>query len=147
VQNSSDVITIIDAEGTILYDSPAVERVLGYKPEERAGNSAFDYIGPSELEQGTRMLEELLANPGAHLIGEMWCPHKDGSFRYLEVTHTNLLEDPAVRGIVVNWRDITERKRQRRHSKRARSASGSSQRTPRTSSSATGSRLHRASST
>ncbi len=110
VQNSSDVITIVDADGTILYNSPAVERVLGYKPEERVGTNAFDYIGPSELEQVTRMLEELLASPGTPLTGEMWWPHKDGSFRYLEVTVTNLLDDPAVRGIVCNWRDITERK-------------------------------------
>jgi PAS domain S-box-containing protein len=110
VQNSADVITIVDAEGTILYDSPAVERVLGYKPEERVGTNAFGYIGPSELVQVTRVLEELLDSPGPRLTEEMWWSHKDGSFRYLEVTPTNLLEDPAVRGILINWPDITERK-------------------------------------
>jgi diguanylate cyclase (GGDEF)-like protein/PAS domain S-box-containing protein len=111
VQNSSDVITIADADGIILYDSPAVERVLGYEPEERVGTNTFEYLGPSESEQVTRMLEELLTSPGTSLTGEMWWPHKEGSFRYLEVAPTNLLEDPAVRGIVINWRDVTERKR------------------------------------
>jgi PAS domain S-box-containing protein len=111
VQNSSDVITVIDADGTIIYDSPAVERVLGYKPDERVGTNAFDQAHPNDLEQATRIFEEILANPGAQLTLEFPWPHKDGSLLYVEVTLTNLLEDPAVRGIVFNWRDITERKR------------------------------------
>ena len=110
VQNSSDGITIIEADGTIVDDSPAVEKVLGYKPDERVGSNAFDYANPNDLEQGTQILRNLLANPGTQKTLEFPWPHKDGSLLYLEVTLTNLLDDPAVRGIVFNWRDITERK-------------------------------------
>jgi diguanylate cyclase (GGDEF)-like protein/PAS domain S-box-containing protein len=110
VQNSSDGITIIEADGTIVYDSPAVEKVLGYKPDERVGTNAFDQANPNDPEQGSQILGDLLANPGAPKTREVPWPHKDGSQRYLEVTLTNLLDDPAVRGIVFNWRDITERK-------------------------------------
>jgi diguanylate cyclase (GGDEF)-like protein/PAS domain S-box-containing protein len=110
VQNSSDGITIIEADGTIVYDSPAVEKILGYKPDERVGTNAFDQANPNDLEQRTRILEDLLANPGAQKTLEFPWAHKNGSLLYLEVTLTNLLDDPAVRGIVFNWRDITERK-------------------------------------
>src|SRR5829696_479448 len=110
VQNASDGITIIEADGTIVYDSPAVEKILGYKPDERVGTNAFDQANPNDLTQGTHILGDLLANPGAQKNLELPWPHKDGSLLYLEVTLTNLLDDPAVRGIVFNWRDITERK-------------------------------------
>ncbi len=111
VRNSSDVITVLDADGTIVYDSPAVERVLGYKPEERVGTVAFDQAHPSDRERGKRVFEALLASPGAHLTHEFLWPRKDGAFLWLEVTLTNLLDDPAVRGIVCDWRNITERKK------------------------------------
>jgi diguanylate cyclase (GGDEF)-like protein/PAS domain S-box-containing protein len=110
VQNSSDVITVIGTDGTILYDSPAVERVLGYKPMERVGTNAFDHVRPEDLEQGTRVFEEVMASPGAHLTHEFRWPRKDGSVLHLEVSLTNLVDDPAVGGIVANWRDITGRK-------------------------------------
>jgi len=110
VQNSSDGITIIEADGTIVYDSPAVEKILGYKPEERIGTNAFDQANPNELAQATGIFEDLLASPGAQKTLEFPWPHKDGTTLCFEVTITNLLDDPAVRGIVFNWRDITERK-------------------------------------
>ena len=108
VQNSSDLITILGADGTIIYDSPAVEKVLGYKPEERLGTNAFDQAHPNDLEQATRIFEEILASPGAQKTLEFPWPHKDGSLLYVEVTLTNLLDDSAVGGIVCNWQDITE---------------------------------------
>ena len=110
IQNASDIITILEADGTIRYDSPAIERVLGYKPEERVGKSAFDYIHPDDIEWVRRSFVEALDDPGvAQLLIGFRLRHKDGSWRHIEVTRTNLLDDPAVRGVVANTRDVTER--------------------------------------
>lgn len=110
VQNSSDVITVVDAEGTISYVSPAVERVTGYPPEELVGKSVFDHMRPDDLEQGRRMFAEIWSQPGIHPPFEFRVPHKDGSWRHSEFLLNNLLDDPSVGGVVINQRDITERK-------------------------------------
>lgn len=117
VQNATDLIAVVDARGVIQYESPSVERVLGYRPEERVGTSAFDYIHPEDLERTKRTLAEGLRTTSANgkvtsgkkVEGRI--RHADGSWRYLEAVASNLLEDPGVRGIVINSRDVTERKR------------------------------------
>jgi PAS domain S-box-containing protein len=111
VQHGSDIITVVDAEGTIRYVSPAVERVLGYEPEEMVGESALDFVHPDDREEAMGLLAEVSSEPGVQPLVEFRVPHKDGSWRYLEHTLNNLLDDPSVRGIVVNQRDVTERKR------------------------------------
>jgi diguanylate cyclase (GGDEF)-like protein/PAS domain S-box-containing protein len=110
VQNVSDLITILDADGTIRYDSPAVERMLGYGLEERLEASAFDYVHPEDVGRMRRSFAEALDSPGIQTPLEFRVQHKDGSWRHLEVTRSNLLSDPAVRGVVANSRDVTERK-------------------------------------
>jgi diguanylate cyclase (GGDEF)-like protein/PAS domain S-box-containing protein len=110
VQNTSDIITILDADGTVIYISPAVERVTGYKPEERVGTNAFRPVHPDDREQALSIFAEVLKSPGLHPPLEFRMPHKDGSWRYLEHVVNNLLEDPAVRGVVVTSWDVTERK-------------------------------------
>jgi PAS domain S-box-containing protein len=110
VQNSSDVITVIDAEGTIRYVSPAVERIMGYRPRELVGKSVYYYVRPDNLQEAQKMFAELWSRPGVHPPFEFEVPHKDGSWRYSEFLVNNLLDDPSVRGVVVNQRDITERK-------------------------------------
>jgi diguanylate cyclase (GGDEF)-like protein/PAS domain S-box-containing protein len=112
IQNASDMITIIEADGTIRYESPAVERVLGYRPEERVDNNAFDYVHPDDEEQAKHTFTEALDNPGqVRRPVEFRLRHKNGSWRHMETTRTNLLDDPAVEGVVANSRDITERRR------------------------------------
>jgi diguanylate cyclase (GGDEF)-like protein/PAS domain S-box-containing protein len=111
IQNASDVITILEANGTIRYDSPAIERVLGYKPEERVGTSAFEYMHPDDVERVRRSFVEALDDPGVVRPPiEFRLRHKEGGWRHIEATRTNLLDDPAVRGVVANSRDVTERK-------------------------------------
>src|SRR5215213_7350179 len=110
VQYSSDIITILDADGTVHYVSPAVERVTGYKPEEQVGTNAFGSVHPDDREQALNTFAEVLKRPGLHPPLEFRVPHKDGSWRYLEHVVNNLLDDPAVRGVVVNSWDVTERK-------------------------------------
>jgi diguanylate cyclase (GGDEF)-like protein/PAS domain S-box-containing protein len=110
VQNSSDIITILEADGTVRYVSPAVERVMGFKPEEQVGTNAFGSVHPDDREQAQNTFAEVLKRPGLHPPLEFRVCHKDGSWRYLEHVVNNLLDDSAVRGVVVNSWDVTERK-------------------------------------
>jgi diguanylate cyclase (GGDEF)-like protein/PAS domain S-box-containing protein len=109
VQHTSDIITILDADSTVRYVSPAVERVTGYRPEEQVGTNAFGSVHPDDREQALNTFAEVLNRPGLHPPLEFRVLHKDGSWRYLEHVVNNLLDDPAVRGVVVNSWDVTER--------------------------------------
>jgi len=111
VQNTSDIITLLEADGTIRYISPAVERVMGYKPEEQVETNAFDSVHPDDRERVLGIFAEVLKRPGLHPPFAFRVPHKDGSWRYLEYVVNNLLDDPAVRGLVVTSRDVSERER------------------------------------
>ena len=92
------------------YDSPAIGRILGIKPDERLGESVFEYAHPDDLPAMVEAFEQLLAEPERTVTLDARVRHRDGSWRMLEVTASNLLDDPAVRGIVVNSHDITARK-------------------------------------
>ncbi|MHB8683688.1 MAG: bifunctional diguanylate cyclase/phosphodiesterase [Dehalococcoidia bacterium] len=110
VQNASDMITIVDAGGTPIYASPSVERIMGYRPEDWAGINIVSLIHPDDLERAAESLAAVARAPGLHPPTELRVLHRDGSYRYLEMVANNLLDDPGVRGIVHNSRDITERK-------------------------------------
>jgi diguanylate cyclase (GGDEF)-like protein/PAS domain S-box-containing protein len=110
VQNASDVIIVVDANAEILYESPAVERVLGYKPEARVGTNALATIHADDAARVVEILTYVRGNPGEFRTLEFRVRHADDSWRWLEVTVTNLLDDPSVGGIVGNYRDVTERK-------------------------------------
>ena len=110
VQNSSDIITILDADGTIRYESPSLERVLGYKPEQLLGKNAFGFVHPDDLPHVMKAFAEVVATPETTLSVEFRFRHADGTWRFLESTGSNMLGTPAVAGIVVNSRDITERR-------------------------------------
>jgi diguanylate cyclase (GGDEF)-like protein/PAS domain S-box-containing protein len=117
IQNSSDIITIISATGKILYESPsALERLLGYQAHERLGQSCFELVHPEDVPhmQEAFALGLGLAHPGQLVTVEFRCRHKNGSWRYLEATGTNLLDHPDISGIVVNARDISDFKRAER---------------------------------
>jgi PAS domain S-box-containing protein len=111
VQNALDIVMVTDVEGTIRYVSPSVERVLGYRPEEQIGTNATEYVHPDDLKQGLDALSEAVSKPGVHPVAvETRVRHKDGSWRCLEGMANNLLDDPAVKGVVFNHRDVTDRK-------------------------------------
>ena len=109
--NASDLVLILEADGTIRYESQAVERILGYKPEERVGKKAFELIHPDDTEHVTRAFAEYLKTPGIKPPVEYRTLARDGTWHYFEAVGNNLLHDPTIKGIVVNSRDITERKR------------------------------------
>jgi diguanylate cyclase (GGDEF)-like protein/PAS domain S-box-containing protein len=110
LQNTSDIITLLEADGTVRYVSPAVERVTGYRPEEQIGINAFGSVHPYDREQAASTFAEVLKRPGLHPPLEFRVPHKDGSWCYLEHVVNNLLDDPAVNGVMITSRDVTERK-------------------------------------
>ena len=110
VQNASDIIAVLEADGTIRYVSPAVERVLGYRPEELIGKKAFGYVYPDDVDDAADTLSQIVSKAGVQPSYESRVPHKDGSQRYLETAVNNLLEHPKVGAIVLTSRDVTERK-------------------------------------
>ncbi|MDQ4126851.1 MAG: EAL domain-containing protein, partial [Actinomycetota bacterium] len=112
VQNSLDVITVVDARGTIQYYSPSAETVMGFKPEEFIGKNALEdvQIHPEDLPRMLDIFGYLVENPGVNYAMELRMRHADGSWRVIEATANNLLDDPSVNGIVINSRDVTERK-------------------------------------
>jgi diguanylate cyclase (GGDEF)-like protein/PAS domain S-box-containing protein len=111
VQNSSDLITVVGPDATITYQSPSSEHILGYEPEELVG-TRFDRLVAQE---DAGQLLQLLADGSAYArrdgqVIECSLCHRDGEARQFEILHTNLLDDEHVRGIVLNARDISERK-------------------------------------
>ncbi|MGM0606188.1 MAG: PAS domain S-box protein [Halobacteriota archaeon] len=110
LENTSDMLTVIDPDGTIEYVSPAVERILGYDPDELIGQNGFEYVHPDDLDARIADVEALADTPGADTVFEYRFRRPDGSYCWIESTARNLLEDPEVGGLLLSSRDITERK-------------------------------------
>lgn len=111
IENSLDIVTILNEDGTIRYDSPSIERVLGYKQGELVGSSVFDLVHPEDRAMIRRTFDSGIR---LSLYGdsvEFRVRHKDGNWHVLEGSGRNLLSIPGVRGVLVNSRDVTERKR------------------------------------
>lgn len=110
VQNSTDVTGITDKNGVILYRSPNLLTSLGYEVADTLGSRIFDYFWPDDLPRAQSRLAELVLTSGNTQRDEYRLRHKDGSCRFIESTSSNYLDDPAIGGIVFNYRDITKRK-------------------------------------
>lgn len=111
IENSMDAIAILDAEGKILYKSQSEERILGYRPEQLAGKNFLELVHPDDVEKAASVVQSVKERPGAILDCQLRCKRKNGSWCPVEGTAHNLLDDPKVKGIVVNYRDVTERKK------------------------------------
>jgi two-component system, cell cycle sensor histidine kinase and response regulator CckA len=110
IQNLSDVITVVAVDGTMLYHSPSIERVAGYKPSELLGSSLLAFVHPED-EPGVRAaLERVTLQVGSAAPPEYRFRRKNGSWVWLESVGNNLLNDVAVGGIVVTSRDVTGRR-------------------------------------
>jgi PAS domain S-box-containing protein len=109
VQHSSDVVLVLDASLNAAYVSPAVEGVLGYRADAWANRAFVDWVAPDDREAAAELLARVAASPFA--IESLRCRmvHADGTPRCMETVASNLLDDAAVRGIVLNSRDITQR--------------------------------------
>jgi len=110
IENSSDIIIIVDKKGIVKYISPSIERFAGYKQAEIIGKSTFDFIHPADLPRATVDFAKALITKETDIPNSFRVRHKDGSERILEGRGKNLLDNPAVKGFVMNVSDITERK-------------------------------------
>ncbi|MEX0685051.1 MAG: PAS domain S-box protein [Balneolales bacterium] len=111
IQNSSDLISVIDRNGKFVYQSPSAEKVLGYKPEELVGQSAFKFIHEEEKDSIRKELLQKINKKNDQLNLEFRLKHKDGSWRDLEAVGKHMHYDRRIEGFVINSRDVTERKK------------------------------------
>ena len=114
IENTTDIITIIKTDGEVIYMNPAVERLLGYSPEELTGHNCLDFISPDDLDRALSTLNKAGKDTDFFPRIEFHALHKDGSCRYLEGIGKNYIEDPVISGIVISLRDITDRKKMER---------------------------------
>src|SRR5262249_25391943 len=109
VQNSSDIVSLLAEDGTILFESPSIETVLGFSPEQLLGQNAFSYIHPDDRD----VVKDRLANAIAEGKGKAnyyRFQNAAGDWRWMEAVATNRLDHPELGAVVVNSRDVTERK-------------------------------------
>jgi PAS domain S-box-containing protein len=111
VQYSSDMITIIDGDGRYRYVSPAIERVLGYSVDQLQESLSGDLVHPDEQRRYGEIMRYLMGQPNRVAASEHRLRHADGRYIAIESLGVNLLDNPAVRGIVINSRDVTRRRR------------------------------------
>jgi PAS domain S-box-containing protein len=110
LEHAIDLVVIIDKSGLVSYSSPAASRILAYAMGEKKGTPAIDLIHPEDRSTYAAVFAELLRNPGTTRTLEIRVMHQDGTPRLMEAISYNALEVPGVHGIVVNARDITERR-------------------------------------
>lgn len=111
IENSLDIVFIVDGEGRIKYASPSVTRILGYEPHALTGRGAVEIIAPEERERAFHDFARVRSVEGAVVLGAYRVRHKDGTWRILEGFGKNVLEDATVGGFILNIRDISERVR------------------------------------
>jgi PAS domain S-box-containing protein len=114
LENASEVIAIYEKEGSIRYISPSVEKILGYTQNDLIGSNDKEHVVPEGVDQFENMFKQVIANPFDSFTVQYEYIKKDGETIWLEATATNLLSDPAIQGIILNSRDITERRRAER---------------------------------
>jgi PAS domain S-box-containing protein len=110
LENASDVISVISEDGTVLYESPAVERILGFdSAKRRVGQNIFDFIHPEDRDVAVSAFLNFINDPGAIHRFTFRMQRADGDWRIMESVGHNLLDYSAVHGIILNSRDVTER--------------------------------------
>ncbi len=110
LENSIDAISLTDANGEIIYQSPSVERMTGYSLEDRKNEKLTEYLHPADRKHVKDVVSDLLHRPGASVPILLRFLHKKKHYIWIEGTVTNLLKDNSVQAVVYNFRDITEKK-------------------------------------
>jgi two-component system sensor kinase FixL len=111
IEHSSDLVTLVAADGGILYVSPNVGRILGYDAGELVGRNSLDLVHPHDVGSLAAMLPDLLARPNGTATALYRCRHKNGTWRWMEAVGTNVLGELDEGAVVVNKRDVTDRHR------------------------------------
>lgn len=108
VENTGDILTILDRNGTVIFQNPAVQHLLAMTQDAFTGRMARDFIHPDDRERIQRRIEECACVPGSEFVEVLRLSHKNGSWRRVETRGRNLLDDPNVAGILCVSRDVTE---------------------------------------
>ncbi|HJW73748.1 MAG TPA: response regulator [Geothrix sp.] len=110
LEHALDLVVVFNAKGTITYASPSASRILGYDTSERLGSDAISLIHPEDRDRFRAAFLDLLQRPGESIMLEIQVLNKNGQPRLMEAITHNALEVPGVHGLIVNARDITERR-------------------------------------
>ncbi|HWQ35181.1 MAG TPA: PAS domain S-box protein [Blastocatellia bacterium] len=115
IENSSDIIVVVNADATVRYETPSMKRILGHDPAERIGRSAFDLIHPDDQAEAReyfrRVLEQRATDPAENVVEiEVRVRHRNGGWRWVGGIVKNLLDVPQIAGLVLTFHDITERR-------------------------------------
>jgi len=111
MENSLDVLSILNRDGVYRYNSPSLKQVFGYEPAEMAGQNAFALVHPEDLAGARQSFERALQNPQLRLTHQLRFRRRDGTWCDIEVVGHNRLDDPEIAGVVLSTRDISQRKR------------------------------------
>jgi PAS domain S-box-containing protein/putative nucleotidyltransferase with HDIG domain len=110
LRNSRDMILIIDQLGKVIYRAPSNYAILGRTDREAVGLNIFEIIHPEDLPMLQKEFKKVGNKPGAMAEVQLRAKHANGEYKWLEGTITNLVKEPSIRGLVINYTDITERK-------------------------------------
>lgn len=111
IENAQDLISVLDHQGIVRFSSPSIERILGYSQQEMVGRDAFEYIHENDVERIREIFEKIISKPGTVQTDEFRFKHKDGRWIYLEAIAKNLEESSDGPIVIVNSRDVTQRKK------------------------------------
>ncbi len=109
IEHITDGISLLDSTGQVTWQSPSADRLFGYPGEDVRGKTGFVFVHPDDASQLAPVFAELLSTPGKSVTAEFRIRHKNGTWRWMEAVGTNLLADPDLRSVVMNYRDITDR--------------------------------------
>lgn len=110
IENINDAILVIDDQGVLVYQSPAMERIGGYSREETFGKQVGQFIHPDDVQDLRNTLTDLIDKPNIPVVKQYRKRHKRGHYIWIEGTIINKLGDENIKGFIANYRDITERK-------------------------------------
>ena len=110
IENGLDDISLLDVDGKLLWESPSTIRNLGYQPDQFVGQDIFKIMHPNDLPWAKELFYKLIQEPGGRQHQSFRLQRSDGTWRWVEAIASNLLDEPSVGAIVVNYRDVTERK-------------------------------------
>jgi PAS domain S-box-containing protein len=110
IEHSSDAIALLDKDGIVVYTGPSTGRILGYEGEDFTGRMGFNFIHPDERNDVHNAFQSLTKHPGKIILLQYRMRHRDGTWKWIEATANNLLGEPNIHSVVVNYRDISGRK-------------------------------------
>ncbi len=110
VENSTDGVSLIELDGTMIYTGPSTNRILGYESREMIGRNIFEFVHPEDMETARSMFIDMIREPSRTVSALLRLRHSDGSWRWIEHVSKNLINESSVQAVVSNYRDVTERR-------------------------------------